>query len=154
VGSPHTANRLSVPLSGRSTKERANYATFGGNRPPRLNVTTTAAYIVPRTQKERVADLWLRGNAGAEATSLGALMERSVGRWRGGGCAGGLHVSDAQPVSADYYREKAEEIRHFARRCRFLEIGEQLFQLADYFDRMAAAVKKRQRITTLTRRPS
>ena len=57
-------------------------------------------------------------------------------------------------MSADYYGEKAEEIRHFAWRCRFLEIGEELFDLAEYFDRMAAAVEKRQRITNLTRQPS
>ena len=56
-------------------------------------------------------------------------------------------MRDAQPVSANYYREKAEEIRHFARRCRFSEIGEELFELAERFDRMAAAVEKRQRIT-------
>jgi hypothetical protein len=55
-------------------------------------------------------------------------------------------VSDAQPVSANYYREKAEEIRQFARRCRFSEIGEELVELAEHFDRMAAAVEKRRRI--------
>ena len=58
---------------------------------------------------------------------------------------GASTVSDAQPVSADYYRKKAEEIRQFARRCRFSEIGEELIELADRFDRMASAVEKRRR---------
>jgi hypothetical protein len=55
-------------------------------------------------------------------------------------------VSDAQPVNVSYYREKAEEIRCYARRSRFLEITQELFELAERFDRMAAAVEKRQRI--------
>jgi hypothetical protein len=42
-------------------------------------------------------------------------------------------------MSADYYREKAEEIRRFAWRCPFPEISEELFELAERFDRMAAA---------------
>ena len=63
-------------------------------------------------------------------------------------------MSDAQPVSTDYYREKAEEIRDFARRCRFPEISEDLFDLAERFDRMAAAVEKRTGITSLTWRQS
>jgi hypothetical protein len=52
-------------------------------------------------------------------------------------------LSDAKLVSADYYREKAVEIRQFARRCQSSEICEELFELAERFDRMAAAVEKR-----------
>jgi len=46
--------------------------------------------------------------------------------------------SGAQPVSADYHREKAEEIRYFARRCRFFGIAEKLLELGERFDRAAA----------------
>jgi hypothetical protein len=50
---------------------------------------------------------------------------------------------DVQRMSADYYHKTAEEIRHFARRCRFPEVGQELFELAVRFDRMAAVVEKR-----------
>jgi hypothetical protein len=52
-------------------------------------------------------------------------------------------IDDTEPPTAEYYREKAEEVRHFARRCRSHEIGVELFQLADRFDRMAAHVERR-----------
>ena len=55
-------------------------------------------------------------------------------------------MSDAQPVRADYYRQEAEEIRQFARQSKFRQIGEELFELADHFDRLAAAVETRQLI--------
>jgi hypothetical protein len=44
-------------------------------------------------------------------------------------------VSDAQLPKAEYYRQTAE--------ARFPEIGEELFQLADRFDLMAAHLKRR-----------
>jgi hypothetical protein len=54
-------------------------------------------------------------------------------------------VSDAQPPRAEYYRQTAEEIRQFAQQSRFPEIGEELFELADRFDRMAAHVERREK---------
>jgi hypothetical protein len=51
-------------------------------------------------------------------------------------------VSDAQPPRAEYYRQTAEEIRQFAQQSRFPEIGEELFQLADRFDRMAVHLER------------
>ena len=53
-------------------------------------------------------------------------------------------MSDAQPVRAEYYRQKAGEIRQLAWQSKFQQIGEELFELADRFDRMAAAVERRQ----------
>jgi hypothetical protein len=58
---------------------------------------------------------------------------------------GGAIVSDAQLVRARYYRQTAEEIRSFARQSRFAEIGKELSELAERFDRMAAFVESRQR---------
>ena len=59
----------------------------------------------------------------------------------------GAIVSDAQLPGAEYYRQTAEEIRQFARQSRFLdlEIGEELFELADRFDRMAAHLERREK---------
>ena len=54
-------------------------------------------------------------------------------------------MSDAQLPRAEYYRQTAEEIRRFARQSRFQEIGEELFQLADRFDRMAAHLEGREK---------
>jgi hypothetical protein len=48
----------------------------------------------------------------------------------------------AQLPTAEYCRQTAEEIRQFARQSRFPEIGEELFELADRFDRMAAHLKR------------
>jgi hypothetical protein len=53
-------------------------------------------------------------------------------------------VSDVRLPRAEYCRQTAEEIRQFARQSRFPEIGEELFQLADRFDRMAAHLEKRE----------
>jgi hypothetical protein len=57
---------------------------------------------------------------------------------------GGAIVSDAQLARAEYYRQTAEEIRRFARQSRFPEIGKELFEPAERFDRMAAFVESRQ----------
>ena len=57
---------------------------------------------------------------------------------------GGATVSDAQLARAEYYRQTAEEIRRFARQSRFPEIGKELSELAERFDRMAAFVESRQ----------
>jgi hypothetical protein len=43
-----------------------------------------------------------------------------------------------EPPTAEYYRDKAEEIRHVARRTRNPEIAGQLLELVVRFDRMAA----------------
>jgi hypothetical protein len=61
---------------------------------------------------------------------------------------GAAIMSNAQPVGAEYYRQKAEEIRQFAWQSKFRQIGEELFELADRFDRMAAAVERRQLVST------
>jgi hypothetical protein len=58
---------------------------------------------------------------------------------------GGAIVSDAQLGRAKYYRQNAEEIRSFARQSRFVEIGKELSELAERFDRMAAFVESQQR---------
>ena len=59
-------------------------------------------------------------------------------------CRGTAIVSDAKPARAEYYRQTAEEIRQVARRSRNPEIREELSDLADRFDRMAAIVEGRQ----------
>jgi hypothetical protein len=57
---------------------------------------------------------------------------------------GGAIVSDAQLARTEYYRRTAEEIRRFARQSRFPEIGKELSELAERFERMAAFVESRQ----------
>jgi hypothetical protein len=52
-------------------------------------------------------------------------------------------MSDARSVRAEYCRRRAEEIRRFAQQSRFPEIREELFALAERFDRMAVAVESR-----------
>jgi hypothetical protein len=52
-------------------------------------------------------------------------------------------VGHTGPRIAAYYREKAEEIRQFARRARTPEVIRELFELADRFVRMAAHVLRR-----------
>jgi hypothetical protein len=54
-------------------------------------------------------------------------------------------VNDAQPPRGEYYRRTAEEIRQFARQSRFQEIGEELFELADRLNRMAAHLERREK---------
>jgi len=98
--------------------------------------------------------MWPECNTAARTTLRSVRTEPSIGGDVGAlsrVVPGASTVSDAQPVSANYYREKAEEIRHFERRCRFSEIGEELFELAERFDRMAAAVEKRRRINHASR---
>ena len=48
-----------------------------------------------------------------------------------------------EPPTAEYYRDKAEEIRHVARRARNPEIAGELLELVVRFDRMAAYADKR-----------
>jgi hypothetical protein len=50
---------------------------------------------------------------------------------------------DTEPPTAEYYRDKAEEIRHVARRARNPEIARELLELALRFDLMAAYADKR-----------
>ena len=52
-------------------------------------------------------------------------------------------MADIEPPTAEYYRDKAEEIRHVARRPRNPEIAGELLELAVRFDRMAAYADKR-----------
>jgi hypothetical protein len=63
-------------------------------------------------------------------------------------------MSDAQLVRAEYYRQTAEEIRRFARQSRFPEIGKELSELAERFDRMAAFVESRQQGHPISLAPS
>jgi len=50
---------------------------------------------------------------------------------------------DDPEARADYYRDKAEEIRRVARRAHTLEVARELFDLANRFDRIAAYVQRR-----------
>ena len=51
-------------------------------------------------------------------------------------------MSDEQQASAGHYREIAEKIRQLARQARIPEVREELFDLADEFDRMAELIKR------------
>ena len=52
-------------------------------------------------------------------------------------------IDDIEPPTAECYRDKAEEIRHVARRARNREIAGELLELAVRFDRMATYADKR-----------
>jgi hypothetical protein len=54
-------------------------------------------------------------------------------------------MTGAPPPTADYYCEKAEEIRRFARHASAAEIRLELFELAEQFERMAERVERRGR---------
>jgi len=54
----------------------------------------------------------------------------------------GLPMDDREPPSADYYRNKAEEIRRVARQARTLEVAAELLEIAERFERMAAHVER------------
>jgi hypothetical protein len=51
--------------------------------------------------------------------------------------APGHPMSDEQEASAGHYREIAEKIRQLARQTQIPEAQQELFDLADRFDRMA-----------------
>jgi hypothetical protein len=93
--------------------------------------------------------MWPRGNTRAE-NHTAERLRRGTLRWAGDVLCnsrvvpGGTIVSDAQLARAEYYRQTAEEIRRFARQSRFPEIGKELSELAERFDRMAAFVESRQ----------
>ena len=53
-----------------------------------------------------------------------------------------LPTDHIEPPSADYYREKAREIRRLAGRVRTLEVALELLDIADRFERMAAFVER------------
>jgi hypothetical protein len=94
--------------------------------------------------------MWRRGNTTAKTTLLSeCYAERpekgDVSLSWCGLCGGTAIVSDAKPLSAEYYRQTAEEIRRRARQSQFPEIGEELSELADRFDRMAVAVERSKR---------
>jgi predicted Rossmann-fold nucleotide-binding protein len=46
-------------------------------------------------------------------------------------------MSDEQQTEAEHYREIAEQLRKLAQQTRIREAQEELFDLADQFDRMA-----------------
>jgi hypothetical protein len=50
-------------------------------------------------------------------------------------------MDDIVPPTAEYYRDKAEEIRRVARRTHTQEAAGELLELAELFDRMAAHVE-------------
>jgi hypothetical protein len=52
-------------------------------------------------------------------------------------------MDDIEPPTAEYYRDKAQEIRHVARRARNPEVAGELLELSVRFDRMAAYADKR-----------
>ena len=54
-------------------------------------------------------------------------------------------MGDNTQRSAEQYRETAEEIKEVARRTRSPEIHDELFELADRYDRMAAHISQRHR---------
>jgi hypothetical protein len=49
----------------------------------------------------------------------------------------GVPVDDVEPRTAEYYRDKAAEIRLFAWRANSPEVERELLDLAHRFDRMA-----------------
>ena len=51
---------------------------------------------------------------------------------------GDTRVGDEEQTRARHYREIAQRIRELARQARIAEIQEQLFDLADRFDELAA----------------
>ena len=57
----------------------------------------------------------------------------------------GVPVDDIERRTAEYYRDKATEIRLFARRANSPEVARELLGLAYLFDRMAAYVERRRR---------
>jgi hypothetical protein len=52
-------------------------------------------------------------------------------------------MDDVEPRAAEYYRDKAAEIRIFARRANSPEVARELLYLACCFDRMAEYVERR-----------
>jgi hypothetical protein len=57
----------------------------------------------------------------------------------------GVPVNDLELPTAEYYRDKAAEIRLAARRISSPEVARELLELAYLFDRMAAYVERRRR---------
>ena len=52
-------------------------------------------------------------------------------------------VNDIELPTAEYYNDKAAEIRLAARRTAFPEVARELLELANLFDRMAAYAERR-----------
>jgi hypothetical protein len=57
----------------------------------------------------------------------------------------GVPVNDLELPTAEYYRDKAAEIRLAARRISSPEVARELLELAYLFDRMAAYAERRTR---------
>jgi hypothetical protein len=55
----------------------------------------------------------------------------------------GVPVNDLELPTAEYYSDKAAEIRIVARLVNSAEVGRELLQLAFLFDRMAAYAERR-----------
>jgi len=56
-------------------------------------------------------------------------------------------MTRAVQPTADYYREKADEIRRSAQRASSAEVRLELLEIADLFERMADRVERRSRAT-------
>jgi hypothetical protein len=52
-------------------------------------------------------------------------------------------IDDVEPRTAEYYRDKAAEIRRFARQARSAEVARELLELAYRFERMADYAERR-----------
>jgi hypothetical protein len=57
----------------------------------------------------------------------------------------GVPVNDLELPTAEYYCDKAAEIRMVARVVNLPEVARELFEIAYLFDRMAAYVERRRR---------
>ena len=57
----------------------------------------------------------------------------------------GCGMTKAVQPTADYYREKADEIRRSAQRASSAEVRLELLEIADLFERMADRVERRSR---------
>ena len=53
-----------------------------------------------------------------------------------------MALSDDAQARAEHYREMADRIRQLARQSRIAEMAEELFDLADQFDRLAALIER------------
>jgi len=51
-------------------------------------------------------------------------------------------TSDESPSRSEHYREVADSLRRLARQTRFPEVRQELFDLAEGFDRMAEFAEK------------
>jgi hypothetical protein len=62
---------------------------------------------------------------------------------------GSWPMDDTERHSPEYYREKAAEIRQFARRAHSSDVILELLETAELFDRMATHVERRYRMAAV-----